>query len=113
MQLIITVLVMVIYAALISLRAGRAMEEQAAIRPLLAGGGVLIIMAGYAWSKGDIEVFYDLVVWFTLCAIPVYLRGAMLLLYQIEQDKATAAEEELRRYSIPRDIEQEREYDSA
>jgi hypothetical protein len=70
-------------------------------------------MAGYAWSKGDIEVFYDLVVWFTLCAIPVYLRGAMLLLYQIEQDKATAAEEELRRYSIPRDIEQEREYDSA
>jgi hypothetical protein len=37
MQLIITVLVMVIYAALISLRAGRAMEEQAAIRPLLAG----------------------------------------------------------------------------
>jgi Ca2+/Na+ antiporter len=111
MELAITFLVMVIYAGVITLRAGRAMEEQAAIRPLLAGGGILIIMAGYAWSKGDIEVFYDLVVWFTLCAIPVYLRGAMLLLHQIEQDKAMAAQEELERYRIPVQSDGEREYE--
>jgi Ca2+/Na+ antiporter len=113
MQLIITVLVMVIYAALISLRAGRAMEEQVAIRPLLAGGGLLIIMAGYAWSKGDIEVFYDLVLFFTLCAIPIYVRGALLLMQEQEQRAKQQEMQDLERYRIPVHIEQEREYDSA
>ena len=111
MQLVITVLVMVIYAALISLRAGRAMEEQAAIRPLLAGGGVLIIMAGYAWSKGDIEVFYDLVIFFTLCAIPIYVRGALLLLQEQEQRAKQQELEELERYRIPVDAVGEPEYE--
>jgi Ca2+/Na+ antiporter len=111
MQLAITFLVMVIYAGVITLRAGRAMEEQAAIRPLLAGGGVLIIMAGYAWSKGDIEAFYDLVIFFTLCAIPIYVRGALLLLQEQEQRAKQQEMQELERYRIPVQSDGEREYE--
>jgi hypothetical protein len=111
MQLAITVLVMVIYAALISLRGGRAMEEQPAIRPLLAGGGILIIMAGYAWSKHDLQIFFDLIVFFTLCAIPIYLRGAILLLQQLEEERSAAAQKELERYRIPLEADEERSYD--
>lgn len=110
MELWVTILVMVIYAGVITLRAGLAMEEQAAIRPLLAGGGILIIMAGYAWSKHDIQVFFDLVVWFTLAAIPIYLRGAILLLQEQERSKRQQELQELERYRIP---EREQEYDNA
>lgn len=102
MGILVMVLMAIVYASAISVGWGKRMDDDVATRPVILAGGVLIVIASYAWSKSNIQVFYDLLVWFSLAAIPLFIRSAILHFQQEDAKAHQREQEELKRYSVQR-----------
>ena|SRR5688572_8375786 len=104
MELVISFLIAVIFAILISFGYGKQLTETPAGRPVLGAVGFLIVIAGYAWSKNNFEIFTELTMWFMICCFPILLGGAISAM--LERNESTKAVDtklenmELQHYSV-------------
>lgn len=98
--LLITVLVAVIYAGLISVGYGKRMDDLIVTRPLVVAGGVLIVIVGKTW--GDWQETGEWVVWFGACSVAMWVRSAIFFFKQLDREKVEREEHELELLSLSR-----------
>ena len=85
MELVITFLLSVLYGIVISVGYGKRLDDNIATRPIVVVGGVLIVIGGYAWSKGSLELLEELVIWFAVAGMPMAVRCGLIFVKQDEE----------------------------
>jgi len=58
-------------------------------------GGIFIVIGGMALEAGDIEAFWDLLKWFAVPGIWMFIRASLLHVLEQEQKEEAAEQQHL------------------